>query len=85
MAVSWQVLYILGVGCEGRRKSLRFRILEAIKFPLIKKEYLLDVVARSPHVLQDEKGLQLYEEAINYHYVQPILLSSHCMTSTGNL
>lgn len=56
-------------GNEGKRKNLRFKILEAVKFPLIKKEYLLDIVSKSPHILQDENGFKLYEDAIMYHMI----------------
>lgn len=65
MAIKW----LDADGNEGRRKNFRFKILEAVKFPMIRKEYLLDIVSKSPHVMQDEKGLKLYEDAITYHMV----------------
>ncbi|XP_069101205.1 kelch-like protein 24 [Argopecten irradians] len=51
------------------RKSFRFKILECIKFPLLSQIYLIDVVSKSPHVTQDERGIELYSHAITYHNV----------------
>lgn len=52
-----------------RRKSCRNRVLECVKFPLMKQSYLVDVVSKSLHVTQDEKCSDLLENAIKFHTI----------------
>ncbi|XP_046561072.1 LOW QUALITY PROTEIN: kelch-like protein 24 [Haliotis rubra] len=52
-----------------RRLSYKFQVLECVKFPLISQSYLMDVVVKTGHLSDEDKGKELLEEAVLYHTV----------------
>ncbi|KAK3101944.1 hypothetical protein FSP39_007540 [Pinctada imbricata] len=52
-----------------RRHGSRFNILGCVKFPMLRKTFLLDVVGKSQHIVSDGRGRELLEDAILYHAI----------------
>ncbi|KAL3853024.1 hypothetical protein ACJMK2_016615 [Sinanodonta woodiana] len=65
-----------------KRKAYRYKLLETIKFPFLSKVTLLDVVANCTHVMNDERGKELFEDAMVYHTLpaRRPMLSSYQIT-----
>ncbi|WAR26678.1 KLH24-like protein [Mya arenaria] len=51
------------------RKSQRYKVLEMVKFPMMRKTFLIDVVAKSTHVMNDDRGRELLDDGILFHTI----------------
>lgn len=51
------------------RKMYRYKVLETVKFPMLKKTFLIDTVSKTPHVMNDERGRELLDDGILFHMI----------------
>ena len=51
------------------RKTHRYKVLETVKFPMLSKTYLIDTVAKSMHVISDDRGKELLDDGILFHTI----------------
>lgn len=51
------------------RKAYRTPVLECIKFPLIRENFLMDIVVRSSNPVGEDKGRDLLEDAVTFHTI----------------
>lgn len=52
-----------------QRQSQKYRIFECIKFPLMKKSFLIDTVSKLSIIMNDDRGKELVDDAILFHTV----------------
>ncbi|KAH3819604.1 hypothetical protein DPMN_121343 [Dreissena polymorpha] len=51
------------------RKNYRYKVLETVKFPMLKKTFLTDTVAKAQHVVSDDRGKELLDDGMLFHTI----------------
>ena len=52
-----------------RRRGVRYKVLECVKFPMLERAYLMDIVSKSQHIISDDRGRELLDDAVLYHTI----------------